>query len=102
VFEEPRRLLESIPGVKLAEMEDNRSNALCCGGGGGGMYVEQAGERPSHRRIAQANDTGAAVMATACPFCVLNFEDGVKTVGSGIKVMDVAEILAPCVGKGGG
>jgi len=102
VYEEPRKLLESIPGVKLAEMEDNRSNALCCGGGGGGMYVESNGERPSHRRVAQANDTGALVMATACPFCVLNFEDGVKTVGSRIKVMDVAEILAVCVGKGGG
>jgi len=102
VYEEPRKLLESIPGVRLAEMEDNRSNALCCGGGGGGMYVEPTGERPSHRRVAQANDTGAAVMATACPFCVLNFEDGVKTVGSGIRVMDVAEILAACVGKGGG
>jgi Fe-S oxidoreductase len=101
VYEEPRKILESIPGVKLAEMEDNRSNALCCGGGGGGMYVEPMGERPSHRRVAQANDTGAVVMATACPFCVLNFEDGVKTVGSGIKILDVAEILAACVRKGG-
>lgn len=101
VYEEPRKLLENIPGVKLSEMDDNRSNALCCGGGGGGMYVESEGERPSHRRVSQAEESGASVMATACPFCVLNFEDGVKTVGSSIKIRDVAEILAGLVGNGG-
>lgn len=102
VYEEPRKLLESIPGVELSEMDDNRANALCCGGGGGGMYVELEGERPSHRRVSQAAESGASVMATACPFCVLNFEDGVKTVGADIKIRDVAEILAGLVGTGGG
>ena len=101
IYEEPRKLLENIPGVKLTEMDDNKSYALCCGGGGGGMYVESAGERPSHKRISQAEKTGAAVMATACPFCVLNFEDGAKTVGSNIRIRDVAEILAGLVGNGG-
>ncbi len=102
VYEEPRKLLESIPGVKLNEMDDNRSNALCCGGGGGGMYVESEGERPSHRRVSQAAESGASVLATACPFCVLNFEDGVKTVGVDLKIRDVAEVLAGLVGNGGG
>jgi Fe-S oxidoreductase len=101
VYEEPRKILESIPGIKLNEMDDNRSDALCCGGGGGGMFVESEGERPSHRRVTQAEESGASVMATACPFCVLNFEDGVKTVGSNIKVRDVAEIVAGLVGNGG-
>ena len=101
VYEEPRKLLESIPGVKFNEMDDNRSNALCCGGGGGGMFVESEGERPSHRRVSQAQETGAGVMATACHFCVLNFEDAVKTVGAGVKIRDVAEILAGLVGNGG-
>jgi len=102
VYEEPRKLLENIPGVKLNEMDDNRANALCCGGGGGGMYVESEGERPSHKRVSQAAESGASVMATACPFCVLNFEDGVKTVGADIKIRDVAEIVAGLVGNGGG
>ncbi len=102
VYEEPRKLLESIPGAKLSEMDDNRSSALCCGGGGGGMYVESEGIRPSHRRVSQAAESGATVMATACPFCVLNFEDGVKTVGADIKIRDVAEIIAGFVGNGGG
>ena len=101
VYEEPRKVLESVSGLKLNEMDDNRSDALCCGGGGGGMYVESEGERPSHRRVSQAEEAGASIMATACPFCVLNFEDGVKTVGSSIKIMDVAEIVASHVGDGG-
>jgi Fe-S oxidoreductase len=101
VYEEPRKLLESIPGVKLREMDDNRSNALCCGGGGGGMFVESEGLRPSHKRVSQAAESGAEVMATACPFCVLNFEDGAKTIGSNVEVRDVAEILAGHVGNGG-
>ena len=101
VYEEPRKLLENTPGVKLSEMDDNRSNALCCGGGGGGMYVESEGARPSHLRVSQAEKSGASVMATACPFCVLNFEDGVKTVGSSLKIRDVAEIVADLVGNGG-
>ena len=101
VYEEPRKLHESIQGLNLSEIDDNRSNALCCGGGGGGMYVESEGARPSHRRVSQAEESGASVMATACPFCVLNFEDGVKTVGSNIKIRDVAEILAGLVGNGG-
>ena len=101
MYEEPRKLLESLPGIKLSEMDDNRSNALCCGGGGGGMYVESEGARPSHRRVSQAEESGASVMATACPFCVLNFEDGVKTVGSSVKIRDVAEIIAGKIGNGG-
>ena len=102
VYEEPRKILESVPGLKLNEMDDTKGDALCCGGGGGGMYVESEGERPSHRRVSQAEEAGASVMATACPFCVLNFEDGAKTVGSGVKISDVAEILVACVRKGGG
>ena len=100
-YEEPRKLLESIPGVKFNEMDDNRSDTLCCGGGGGGMYVESEGVRPSHRRVSQAEESGASVLVTACPFCVLNFEDGVKTVGSSISVRDVAEVLAGRLGNGG-
>jgi len=101
VYEEPRKILESAAGLKLNEMDDIKSDALCCGGGGGGMFVESEGERPSHRRVSQAEEAGASVMATACPFCVLNFEDGVKTVGSSVKIRDVAEIVADLVGNGG-
>jgi Fe-S oxidoreductase len=102
VYEEPRKILESVPGLKLNEMDDNRADALCCGGGGGGMYVEFDGERPSRRRVSQAEQTGASVMITACPYCVLNFEDATKTEGiAGLKVQDVAEVLAGSLEGGG-
>lgn len=96
VYEEPRELLRSIPGLELIEMEDYGPDSLCCGGGGGRIWEEtKKGERLSDLRLDQALDTGASVLAIACPYCLLNFEDGV--LGSakyeGIKVKDIAELV---------
>ena len=94
IYEEPRKVLESIPGIELVEMRENKGNSTCCGGGGGLMWTEFDGERPSRMRVSQASETGATVMATSCPYCVLNFEDAVKTEGvRQLSVSDVAEIL---------
>jgi Fe-S oxidoreductase len=99
IYEEPRKVLESVPGVKLVEMKENKGNATCCGGGGGLMWTEFDGERPSRRRVAQASESGASVMATSCPYCVLNFEDAIKTEGiTSVKVADVAEVLHGALG----
>jgi Fe-S oxidoreductase len=100
VYEEPRKLLESIRGVKLTEMEDNKENALCCGGGGGMTWTEYEGERPSLRRVADAANTGASTMVTSCPRCIQHFEDGVKTKDLNLDVMDVSEILAKAMKLG--
>ena len=94
VFETPRRLLESVPGLQLVEFKDNRQNALCCGGGGGGMWRKESGARLSDKRHAQARETGANLLATSCPYCVQNFEDGTKRFG-GPAVLDVVELLKP-------
>ncbi len=94
VFETPRRLLESVPGLELVEFKDNRQNALCCGGGGGGMWRKESGARLSDKRHAQARETGAGLLATSCPYCVQNFEDGTKRFG-GPAVVDVVELLRP-------
>ncbi len=102
VYEAPRKLLESIPGVKLSEMSETKTNALCCGGGGGGMWVDSEGERPSLRRVKQAVDTGASEIVTACPYCVQNFEDSAKTGNVGVGVMDVSEVLARAMKLSGG
>jgi len=102
IYEEPRKLLEGIPGVKLSEMEDTMANSLCCGGGGGGMWVDQEGERPSMRRVRQAADTGASQMVTSCPYCIQNFEDSAKTAGVSMGVMDVSEVIARALGLDGG
>lgn len=102
IYEAPRRILESVPGAALTEMKDSKANALCCGGGGGLMWTEFSGDRPSHQRVSQAAASGASVMATSCPYCIQNFEDGVKTKGIGnLKVMDVSEILAKALKPSG-
>jgi len=104
IYEEPRKLLDSIPGVKIAEIDDNKANALCCGGGGGRMWVESEDERPSMRRVKQAAETGASQMVTSCPYCIQNFEDSARTAGISLGIMDVSEVIAHALGiesKGG-
>ena len=93
IYEEPRKILESIPNIELTEMSDTKENALCCGGGGGQMWTDHDGASPSHERVVQASETKASVMATSCPYCIQNFEDATKTKGLELKVMDVSEIL---------
>lgn len=99
--DEPRALLEAIPGVKLVEMVHNRMNAICCGGGGGGMwldtYYKQKGmERLSERRVREAIATGADVLAVSCPYEISRFEDALKVVphDKPMVVRDVVELLA--------
>jgi len=96
VTEEPRIVIRSIPGVELLEFERNRERSLCCEGGGGRMWIDIPGERLSEKRVKEAVELGAEVLATACPFCTMTFEDAVKTTGfeEKIKVMDVAELLS--------
>jgi Fe-S oxidoreductase len=100
-YDEPRALLQAIPGVKLVEMVHNKVNSLCCGGGGGGMwldtYFKQKGmERLSERRVQEAVATGADVLAVSCPYEIYRFEDALKIVphDKPMIVRDVVELLA--------
>jgi Fe-S oxidoreductase len=99
IQEQPRKILESIKGIELLEMSNSRDNTLCCGGGGGHMFLEEDGERLSNVRVREAADTGAQTLATSCPFCIQNFEDSIKTAGNGLRVLDVAELLAKSAGS---
>jgi Fe-S oxidoreductase len=93
-FETPREILSSISGVELVEMRHNREDALCCGGGGGRMWLETpASERFADLRVAEARETGAEVIGTACPHCISCLEDGVAGDRS-LRVADVAELVA--------
>jgi Fe-S oxidoreductase len=96
VYDEPREVLRSIPGLELLEIPCyNPQFGLCCGGGGGGVWLErQKGERLSDIRVQQAVDTGADILAVACPYCLQMFEDSVKTMNLELEVKDVAELLA--------
>lgn len=100
IYEEPRKILESLPHTALVEMKDTKGNALCCGGGGGQMWMDSIGERQSHQRIMNAAESGASIMATSCPYCVQNFEDAAKTKSvRDVRVMDVAEMVEASLEK---
>lgn len=105
VYDEPRALLEAIPGVELVEMSHNHATSLCCGGGGGGMWLdgfqwEKAHVRLSEWRVREAVSAGADILAVACPYEPPRFEDAAKMVqGAGrLAVKDIAELLAEAMG----
>jgi Fe-S oxidoreductase len=93
-YESPRRILAAIPGIELREMERSGMDGLCCGGGGGRMWLETAvGERFSDLRVLEAAHTGASLLATACPFCIVCLEDSAKMMKTeALRVMDLSEI----------
>ncbi len=97
VFDEPRKILTSIPGLKFAEMERSKQRSLCCEGGGGRMWAEGGteGTRNGQIRIKEAVALGAKVIATSCPFCLLTLEDAVKISDSPDQIMvkDISELV---------
>lgn len=101
VFDEPRSVLKAIPGVTLVEMDRSREKSLCCEGGGGRMWLEgtNPATRLAQQRIQEALDTGAQILATACPFCLLTLEEALKHLNAEdrLKVLDVAEIAMQAV-----
>ena len=97
VFDDPRNVVASLPGSELAEMRRNRETSFCCGGGGGRMFMEEStGSRINQARVREAIETGAELLAAACPFCMTMFEDGIRGVGveETFKVRDIAELVA--------
>ena len=105
MYEQPRDILKSIPGVQLVEAEGwNRQKGLCCGAGGAQMWMEEQNkDRVNVKRTLQLLDTGAKTIASACPFCMTMVTDGIKAQSKEdeIKNLDVVELLyASC--KGGG
>ena len=97
IFDEPRKILSSIPGMQFVEMERSRERSFCCEGGGGRMWTEVGteGKRNGEIRIREAIGLGAKVIATACPFCLLTLEDATKTSGLATEIMvkDIAELV---------
>lgn len=98
VYEAPRQVISRIPGLSLVEMPRSGEKGLCCGGGGGGMWLEVHGERRIQEiRLEEAEATGSKIVASACPFCMLMFDLGGKTLQfdeKGIQVKDIAELVA--------
>jgi Fe-S oxidoreductase len=102
IYEQPRDILKSIPGVELVEPEGaTRNKGLCCGAGGMQMFMEEQNkDRMNVRRTLQLVDTGAKTIATACPFCTTMITDGLKdqSLETEIRQLDVAELLEESCG----
>jgi Fe-S oxidoreductase len=98
IYDEPRYILRSIPGIEFEDLDRSRERSVCCEGGGGRMWAEGTNieERLAHQRVRDAVDLGAEVLAVACPFCLLTLEDAVKILGldDKIQVMDIMELVA--------
>ncbi len=101
IYEEPRKIIESIPGIEFVEMDRSKERSLCCEGGGGRMWVEatDSGERLAEIRVKEVAAIGADIIATSCPFCLLTLDDAVKVTGyeDRIEVMDIAELVAVAI-----
>jgi Fe-S oxidoreductase len=97
-YSAPRKVLKAIDGIQLIEMARNRDGAFCCGGGAGNFYIDLLGgsdNSPARRRVREAYETGADVLAVACPNCLTMLEDAIKAeeLDEKLTVRDVAEIL---------
>jgi Fe-S oxidoreductase len=105
IYDAPRNVLASIPGLELAEAPDwNRERAMCCGGGGGNVWLEGWGKKNVNViRLEQIQKAQPQTLAVACPYCMVMFEDAAKNTGvdETLARKDVAEILLQSLGTSG-
>ena len=96
VYDDPRDVLDAIPGLKWVEMKRSRDRSFCCGGGGLMLFYEPKEEqRMGVLRVRMAAEAGANVIVTACPFCMVNIEDAIKVAGLEGKMtaIDLTELV---------
>jgi Fe-S oxidoreductase len=96
IYEEPRQVLRSVPGLELIELPDARKDSLCCGGGGGRIWMDTPqNERFSDLRLKQATAVGAEVLVTTCPYCITNFEESRLNLAyeDVLEIKDLTEIV---------
>ncbi|NOU89344.1 4Fe-4S dicluster domain-containing protein [Paenibacillus sp. LMG 31460] len=96
IYDIPRQILNSIPGVQVLEMERNREDSMCCGAGGGMMWMEETqGKRVNMERTEQALTLSPTTIGSNCPYCLTMMSDGTKAkeVENQVKTLDIAEIV---------
>jgi len=100
IYDDPRNVLDAIPGLKRVEMKRSRDRSFCCGGGGLMLFCEPKEEqRMGVLRVRMAAEAGANVIVTACPFCMVNIEDAIKVAGleGKMSAIDLTELVDQCI-----
>ncbi len=103
IYDDPRDVLDAIPGLKRVEMSRSRDRSFCCGGGGLMLFYEpKEDQRMGVKRVQMAAEAGANVIVTACPFCMVNIEDAIKVAGLEGKMtaVDLAELVDQHIVRG--
>jgi Fe-S oxidoreductase len=96
IYDDPRSVIGRLGGLTQVEMPRCREKGFCCGAGGGLMWIEERiGKRVNLERTDELLQTGAAVVATACPFCLTMMTDGITVRGKNlaVKALDLAELV---------
>jgi Fe-S oxidoreductase/nitrate reductase gamma subunit len=96
IYDEPREILQALNRHNV-ELPRHKTNSFCCGGGGGHIWMEEdPDKRVNNRRVEEVVKAGVECLATACPYCLTMFEDGIKAKGveQTVKALDLAELLA--------
>jgi Fe-S oxidoreductase len=97
MYDDPRKALDAIAGLKRVEMTKHRDRSFCCGGGGLMLFYEPEEEqRMGVLRVKMAEEAGANVIVTACPFCLVNIEDAIKVAGleGKMEAIDLTELIS--------
>jgi Fe-S oxidoreductase len=104
IYEAPRKILKAIGGIRRVELGRCRTRSFCCGGGGGHMWMEEEpGKRVNERRVEEIIEAKVDLVATACPYCLIMFEDGIKAKGAEetLRVKDMSELVAEALRQDG-
>jgi len=99
IYDAPRNILNKIPGLRFVEMERIQEYAYCCGAGAGvkSAFPEMA-IKTAKTRIEEAEDSGAEIIVSACPFCSTNLQDGIMENNSKLKYFDISELILMTLG----
>ncbi len=96
-YDSPRTILGAMPDLLISELERSREKSFCCGGGGCHMWMEErTGRRINQMRVEQAEETGAEILATVCPLCLISLDSAIKVLNldNRIRVMDILELVS--------
>jgi Fe-S oxidoreductase len=101
IYQPMREIGKAIEGIKIKELERNRENGFCCGAGGGQMWLHDSiGCHINHIRAEEIIDSGADMVATACPYCLTMLDDGISAaeLKKPVKAVDIIEMVASSIG----